>query len=165
MEISKETIINLLWGRRKYDFQFHTVSSENNQKVGSVKTLHTFLLALIVISYVPKAVNEFKNKCVAVTPLWVSGNAQLSSYSVYQGIIFCLTLSFFIFPIFTSLVKEKNCWVCEQGELLLLRQIRESARSKVCKNKNWLVSMLMYSFRLRTNVKLLSRPERNCPLV
>ena len=44
-------------------------------------------------------------------------------------------------------------------------QIRESARSKVCKNKNWLVSMLMYSLRLRTNVKLLSHPERNCPLI
>ena len=86
MEISNETIINLLWGRRKYDFQFHTVSSENNQKVGSVKTLHIFLLALIVISYVPKAVNEFKNKWIAVTPLWVSGNAELSSYSAYQGI-------------------------------------------------------------------------------
>lgn len=81
MEISKETIINLLWGRRKYDFLFHTVSSENNQKVGSVKTLHTFLLALIVISNVLKAVNEFKY--TAVTPLWVSGNAELSSYSVY----------------------------------------------------------------------------------
>lgn len=98
MEISKETIINLLWGRRKYDFQFHTVSSENNQKVGSVKTLHTFLLVLIVISYVPKAVNEFKNKCIAVTPLWVSGNAELSSYSAYQGIIFSLTLSFLFSP-------------------------------------------------------------------
>ena len=94
MKISKETIKNLLWGRRTYDFLFHTIV----QVKAIHKSLHTFLLALIVISYVPKAVNEFKYKCIAVTPLWVSGNAELSSYSVYQGIIFCLKLSLLFSP-------------------------------------------------------------------